>query len=117
MLAFVVADNDPAAIGASIARVGWRLALLLCFPISLVTLFDTLGWRFAFSRDRVGLGTLVPARRRLLILVELIDGPALGEGFRRLVLVARSHPAPRVCGGRLHPPLEGRTIKQFHEVH
>jgi uncharacterized protein (TIRG00374 family) len=62
MLGLVVADNDPAAIAASIARLGWRLAILLCFPITLVTLFDTLGWRFAFSRDRVGMATLVPAR-------------------------------------------------------
>jgi uncharacterized protein (TIRG00374 family) len=62
MLGLVVADNDPAAIAASIARLHWRLAILLCFPIVLVTLFDTLGWRFAFSRDRVGLATLVPAR-------------------------------------------------------
>jgi hypothetical protein len=49
--------------------------------------------------------------------VELIDGLALGEGFRRLVLVARSRPAPRVCGGRLHPPLEGQPVDQFHETH
>jgi glycosyltransferase 2 family protein len=62
MLGLVVADNDPAAIAASIARLGWRLAILLCFPIVLVTLFDTLGWRYAFSRDRVGLATLIPAR-------------------------------------------------------
>jgi hypothetical protein len=51
------------------------------------------------------------------MLVELIDGPALGEGFRRLVLVARSHSAPRVCGGRLHPSLKGRAVNQFHESH
>jgi hypothetical protein len=50
-------------------------------------------------------------------LAELSDGPALGEGLRRLVLVARSHPAPRVCGGRLHPPLEGRAVTQFRERH
>jgi uncharacterized protein (TIRG00374 family) len=62
MLGLVVADNDPAAIAASIARLGWRLAILLCFPIVLVTLFDTLGWRFAFSRNRVGIATLVPVR-------------------------------------------------------
>jgi uncharacterized protein (TIRG00374 family) len=62
MLGLVVADNDPAAIAASIARLHWRLAIVLCFPIVLVTLFDTLGWRFAFSHDRVGLAALVPAR-------------------------------------------------------
>jgi glycosyltransferase 2 family protein len=62
MLGLVVADNDPAAIGASIAHLGWRLLIVLAFPMTLVTLFDTLGWRFAFSHDRVGLATLVPAR-------------------------------------------------------
>src|SRR5436190_5456125 len=62
MLGLVVADNDPAAIPASIGHLGWRLGIVLTFPIVLVTLFDTLGWRFAFSRDRVGLGMLVPAR-------------------------------------------------------
>ena len=62
MLAVIVADNDPAAIATSIARLGWRLAVLLCFPVGLVMFFDTLGWRFAFTRDSVGLGTLMPAR-------------------------------------------------------
>jgi uncharacterized protein (TIRG00374 family) len=53
-----VADNDPAAIAASIARVGWRLAVLIVFPMVLVALFDALGWRYAFTRDRVGLVAL-----------------------------------------------------------
>ena len=57
-LAFIVADNDPAAIAASIARVGWRLAVVIVFPMMLVALFDALGWRYAFTRDRVGLATL-----------------------------------------------------------
>ena len=62
MLAVVVADNDPAAIAASIARLGWRLAIILLFPFVLVSLFDTLGWRFAFPIDRARFGTLVMAR-------------------------------------------------------
>ena len=62
MLGVIVADNDPAAIAASIARVGWRLGILLVFPVALVMFFDTLGWRFAFTRDRVGLGLLMAAR-------------------------------------------------------
>lgn len=62
MLGLVVAENDPAAIAASIARMGWRVAIVLVFPITLVTLLDTLGWRFAFAHDRVGLATLLPAR-------------------------------------------------------
>src|SRR5262245_46336657 len=62
MLGLAVAEYDPAAIAAPIARMGWRVAIVLVFPITLVTLFDTLGWRFAFAHDRVGLATLLPAR-------------------------------------------------------
>ena len=58
----LVARNDPAAILASIAALSWRLALVACFPVALVMLFDTLGWRFAFLRDGVAFRTLVTAR-------------------------------------------------------
>jgi putative membrane protein len=57
-LGFIVADNDPPAIAASIARVGWRLAVVIVFPNVLVALFDVLGWRYAFTRDAVGFATL-----------------------------------------------------------
>jgi putative membrane protein len=62
LLAVLVARNDPAAILASIAQLSWRLALVLCFPVTLVMVLDTLGWRFAFLRDRVPFGTLLSAR-------------------------------------------------------
>src|SRR5205807_5049417 len=62
LLGVLVASNDPPAILASITRLPWRLVVVVCFPITLVTLFDTLGWRFAFLHDRIGLATLVPAR-------------------------------------------------------
>ena len=62
LLGVLVAKNDPAEIFASIGRLSWRLAILVCFPFTLVTLFDTLGWRFAFLHDRVGFGTLLGAR-------------------------------------------------------
>jgi uncharacterized protein (TIRG00374 family) len=57
-----VAENDPQAILASIGRLSWRLAIVLCFPVALVMLFDTLGWRFAFLRDGVAFRTLFTAR-------------------------------------------------------
>ncbi len=44
------------------AALSWRLPLLLCFPASLMVTCDTLGWRFAFRRDLVPLGTLVSVR-------------------------------------------------------
>lgn len=62
LLGVLVARNDPAVIFASIARLSWRLAVVLCFPITLAVLFDTLGWRFAFRRDRAAFRTLVWAR-------------------------------------------------------
>lgn len=58
----IVAENDPAAILASIGRLGWRLAIVFVVPVILVAFFDALGWRYAFARDRVGLGTLMWTR-------------------------------------------------------
>src|SRR6266851_1936566 len=62
LLGVLVAKNDPAEIFASIGRLSWRLGILVCFPATLVAVFDTLGWRFAFLRDRVGFRTLLGAR-------------------------------------------------------
>lgn len=61
-LGFIVADNDPAAIATSIVRLGWRLGVLIVFPMVLVAWFDALGWRYAFNRDRVPLNTLLWTR-------------------------------------------------------
>lgn len=57
----LVAQNDPAAIVGSIADLSWRLAVILCFPVVLVAVFDTLGWRFAFLRA-VGFRVLFVSR-------------------------------------------------------
>ncbi len=54
--------NDPQAILHSIVQLSWRLAIVLCFPVALVMVFDTLGWRFAFLRDCVAFPTLVWTR-------------------------------------------------------
>lgn len=62
LLVLMVVWNDPAAIAASIRRVSWGFLLVLVFPVSLVMLFDTLGWRFAFARDRVPFRTLIGVR-------------------------------------------------------
>lgn len=61
LLAVLVAQNDPAAIVGSIVDLSWRLAVILCFPVVLVTVFDTLGWRYAFLRD-VGFRALYASR-------------------------------------------------------
>jgi putative membrane protein len=62
LLIMLIKDNDPAAVFASISQLSWRLLIVLCFPMILVAACDTLGWRFAFSRDRVAFPTLVSAR-------------------------------------------------------
>ena len=62
LLATLVAQNDPATVLASITDLSWRLGIVLCFPVALVMLFDTLGWRFAFLREAVDFRALVVAR-------------------------------------------------------
>lgn len=62
LLAVLIATNDPGEIFASIGRLSWRLGVVLCFPFVLVTMFDTLGWRFAFVTNRVNFGTLLRVR-------------------------------------------------------
>ena len=44
------------------ADLSWRLLVILVFPFGLTTLLDTLGWRYAFRRDRVAFRTLLAAR-------------------------------------------------------
>ena len=62
VLVALVLAHDPAAIFGSIARLSWRLAVLLVFPMAPVMVCDTLGWRFAFLRDRVPFGVLLTTR-------------------------------------------------------
>jgi glycosyltransferase 2 family protein len=61
-LGFLIADNDPAAILASFQHLGWRLGILIVFPMVLVAFFDAVGWRYAFTRDRVSVWTLLWTR-------------------------------------------------------
>jgi len=62
LLGVLVARNDPAEIFGSIARMSWWFGIVLVFPVTLVMIFDTLGWRFAFTRDRVPFSTLAWVR-------------------------------------------------------
>ncbi|MGH7303094.1 MAG: flippase-like domain-containing protein [Candidatus Rokuibacteriota bacterium] len=62
LLAALVAQNDPAAVLASIADLSWRLVVIMCFPAALVAFFDTLGWRYAFLRQPAPFGALTWAR-------------------------------------------------------
>ena len=62
LLGVLVAQNDPAAVLGSIVDLSWRLGIILCFPVALVTILDTLGWRFAFLREDVAFRALVASR-------------------------------------------------------
>jgi uncharacterized protein (TIRG00374 family) len=62
LLAVLVMRNDPQALLDTLARLSWRIVIVLVFPFPLVNVFDTLGWRFAFRRDGVPLRTLYFAR-------------------------------------------------------
>lgn len=58
----LVIQIGPDAIAASLYRLSWGLLVLVFFPFSLMTVFDTLGWRFAFRRDGVPFRSLLSAR-------------------------------------------------------
>ena len=58
----LIFEIGAGAIVSSVSRLSWRLLIILCFPFLLVTIFDTLGWRFAFARDRVSFATLLRTR-------------------------------------------------------
>lgn len=47
---------------AAFSQLSWRLLVVVVFPFAVVTLCDTLGWRFAFAEDTVPFWTLVRTR-------------------------------------------------------
>jgi uncharacterized protein (TIRG00374 family) len=92
LLAVLVAQNDPATIVGSIAGLSWRLAIVLCFPVSLVAVFDTLGWRCAFLRE---------VRFRVLFASRLA-----GEAFNLTTPAALGGEAVKAWLLRGHVPLD-----------
>ncbi|OLC15997.1 MAG: hypothetical protein AUH29_06375 [Candidatus Rokubacteria bacterium 13_1_40CM_69_27] len=62
LLGLLIIQIGPAAILASFTQLSWRLLIILLFPFSLVTVFDVLGWHFAFGRARVPFAALYSAR-------------------------------------------------------
>ena len=62
LLAILIMRNDPQALLDTLRRLSWKIVIVLLFPFPLVNLLDSLGWRFAFRRDRVPLRTLYFAR-------------------------------------------------------
>ena len=43
-------------------RLAWWQFVLICLPYGVITAVDTLGWRFAFARDRAPFWRLYGAR-------------------------------------------------------
>jgi glycosyltransferase 2 family protein len=62
LFALLVWQIGPRAIVASFTRLGFALLIVLVFPFCVITAFDTLGWRFAFRRNRVSFWELAMAR-------------------------------------------------------
>ena len=61
-LAYLILQVGPGMVLASLQTLSWRLLVVLIFPFGLVTLLDTLGWRFAFHTDRASFLTLYSVR-------------------------------------------------------
>ena len=47
-IGYLIAQVGPATLVASFQTLSWRVLVVLIFPFGLVTMLDTLGWRFAF---------------------------------------------------------------------
>jgi len=62
LLIGLVVGHDLAAVFASLRQLSWRFVVILLFPAIPVMVFDTLGWRYAFLRDRVPFVTLLRTR-------------------------------------------------------
>ena len=62
ILIWLILRVGPSAIASALMRVtSWQLALI-CVIHGLALALDTLGWRYAFPRDRVPFSTLLAAR-------------------------------------------------------
>jgi putative membrane protein len=62
LVGFLIAQVGPGTLLASIQTLSWRLLVVLVFPFGLVSVLDTLGWRFAFRRDLAPFITLYSVR-------------------------------------------------------
>ena len=62
LLATLVYHVGTRPILETIERLTWWQFVLVCLPYVVITVFDTLGWRFAFARDRTPFVRLYGAR-------------------------------------------------------
>ena len=50
-LGYLVVKVGPATVLGSFQALSWRFLIVVWFPFALITVLDTLGWRYAFRRD------------------------------------------------------------------
>ncbi len=62
VIAWLLLEIGPRAVWDTIRALGWRLALLLCFPFSVGVVLDTLGWGLLLHDHRVPFMVLLRAR-------------------------------------------------------
>ena len=62
LLAALVYRVGAGAILDTMGRLAWWQFVLICLPYAVITALDTLGWRFAFARDRAPFWRLYGAR-------------------------------------------------------
>jgi uncharacterized protein (TIRG00374 family) len=62
LVAVLVYRVGAGPILATMGRLSWWQFVLVCLPYAVITAFDTLGWRFAFARDRAPFWRLYGAR-------------------------------------------------------
>ena len=62
LFGWLILSNDPAKVLGPVSALSWRILIVLVFPFSLITVLDTLGWRYAFRTDRVPFRALLWVR-------------------------------------------------------
>jgi uncharacterized protein (TIRG00374 family) len=62
VLIWLIARIGPAAVVDALTRVTWWQLALICGLHGMALAVDTLGWRYAFARDRIPFWTLLVAR-------------------------------------------------------
>ena len=62
LFGLLLARIGPQPIVDAFARLSWSVLLIVWFPFALINICDTLGWQFAFPRQRVPFRALFMAR-------------------------------------------------------
>src|SRR5262249_12502262 len=72
IVVLVVRVGSEEALVSAARALGWR-SLLVCLPFAAIMAVDTLGWRYAFSYDRVPFLRLIAARVAARVAGEAVN--------------------------------------------